>query len=252
MEWTLPPELTRQVVSYLNAPPSGPHKQQSRQDGLSRVRYATVSRDWQAIIEERTFSTLHLTTAKRLEEFKSLNLDPRRKSCVRRIDLRVELESYGVAARARFETDEEHARNNKIFTEAITSVLRVLQSWPNDGPGIALSIAAWSPSDWGAIADRKANRQRRKEARFDRTSDLLNRRFERAYLRWNGSLGTLSIPIIREIHVNGLSTGRLIQPASCALIASNLPNLRYIHLSLNDECKRDKPLRRSNRNSVST
>ena len=121
MGWPLPPELTRQVVSYINARPSGPHEQQSR-DGLSR--YATVNRDWQAIIEELTFSTLHLKTAKRLEEFKSLNLDSRRKSCVRRINLRVELESYHVAARARFETDEEHARNNKIFTEAITSALK--------------------------------------------------------------------------------------------------------------------------------
>lgn len=186
IEWPLPPELIRQVVSYINAPPSGPHKQQSRHKGLSR--YATVNRDWQAIIEELTFSTLHLKTAKRLEEFKSLNLDSRRKSCVRGIDLRVELESYDVAARARFETDEEHARNNKIFTEAITSALQILASWPNNERRIALSIEAWSPSDWGAIADRKANIQRRREARFDRTSDLLHRRFERAYLRWNGEV----------------------------------------------------------------
>lgn len=250
MGWPLPPELTRRVVLYINAPPSGLHEQRSHQDG--RSKYATVNRDWQAIIEERTFSTLHLRTAKRLEEFKSLNLGPRRKSCVRKIDLRVELESYDVAARARFETDEEHARNNKIFTEAITSVLQVLASWPNNEPGIALFIAALSPSDWGAIADRKANIQRRKAARFDRTSDLLDRRFERAYLRWNGSPGSLSIPVIREIHVNGLSTSRLIEPSSCALIASNLPNLRRIYLDLKDECKRDKPLRRSNRNSVSS
>ena len=204
MGWPLSPELTRQVVLYINARPSSAHKQQSRQDGLSR--YAAVNHYWQAIIEELTFSTIHLKTAKRLEEFKSLNLGPRRKSCVRRIDLCVELESYDVAARARFETDEEHARNNKIFTEAVTSVLQVLASWPNNELGIALSIAALSPSDWAATADRQANIQRRRAARFDRTSDLLDRRFERAYLRWNGSPGSLRIPIIREIHVNGLST----------------------------------------------
>ncbi|KAJ5637143.1 hypothetical protein N7490_007022 [Penicillium lividum] len=246
----LPPELTGLIVSYI-APPLEPHEQQQGQSHLSQ--YATVDRVWQEIIEERTFSTLCLGTAKRLDEFRRLKLNSRRKSCIRRIDLLVELEPYDVDARSRFETDEEHQRNNMLFTQAIQSLLQVLASWPNNPQGIELSIIAQSPSDIGAIPDERERRKRRKAARFDREKDLLNLRYEKSYLQLDESFKSLSVPIISSLSVKKLYFyGRLIQPASCARLASNLPCLRSVILDLNDDCKRDKSLRKRNRNDFAT
>ncbi|KAJ5776962.1 hypothetical protein N7520_000208 [Penicillium odoratum] len=243
----LPPELIGLMVSYITAPPLSPHEQQHGQSHLSQ--YATVDRVWQEIIEERTFSTICLGTAKRLDEFRRLKLNSRRKSCIRRIDLIVELEPYDVDARARFETDEEHQRNNKLFTQAIHSLLQVLASWPNNPQGIELSITAQSPSDMSAIPDLRERRKRRKAARFDRVTDLLHRRYEKSYLQLDKIFKCFSVPIISSLHVREfILHGRLIQPASCARLASNLTCLRSVTLDLNDECKRDKTLRKRNRN----
>lgn len=247
---TLSPELTGLIVSYITAPPLNPREQRRAQSYLSQ--YATVDRVWQEIIEKRTFSTLCLGTAKRLDEFRRLNLDSRRKTYIRKIDLIVELELYDVDARSRFETDEEHQRNNRLFTQAIQSLLQVLASWPNNPRGIKLFITAQSPSDIGAIPDQRERRIRKKAARFDRTEDLLNRRFETSYLQLDESFKSLSVPIISSLNVDGLScNGRVIQPASCARLASNLACLRSVTLALSDDCKQDKPLRKRNRNGMS-
>lgn len=92
----------------------------------------------------------------------------------------------------------------------------------------------------------------KKAARFDRTEDLLNRRFETSYLQLDESFKSLSVPIISSLNVDGLScNGRVIQPASCARLASNLACLRSVTLALSDDCKQDKPLRKRNRNGMS-
>lgn len=64
----LPPELIMLIIPFLANPDS--------HYGLAP--YATVSREWQAMVESRTFAYLELTTAKRLEEFKEIVAQNRR------------------------------------------------------------------------------------------------------------------------------------------------------------------------------
>ncbi|KAJ6109960.1 hypothetical protein N7486_002195 [Penicillium sp. IBT 16267x] len=204
--------------------------------------YATVSREWQLVIEQRTFNTINLNTSERLAAFKQIVAqNTRRKTCIRNINLVVELEPYSIEARAEFETAEEHRRNNEIFVPAIKSLFSILESWPENEPGINLSIEALSPSD-------ATNPQRARQARRDPTKDLRQRRFERSYLQFSED-HLERLPVIHA--VTALSMGdvhlrRLILPASCALIAS--PRLHRLSLSLSYNEKREKALRKQNRN----
>lgn len=115
---SLPPELISRVADYINT-------RAWYEPKLQLVPYATVSRRWQAEIERRTFSTIYPHRAKRFQEFEQLASNAYRRSCIRHIDLTVELESYDEKARGNFETDEEHQRNNKIFTTTTTGVIHV-------------------------------------------------------------------------------------------------------------------------------
>ncbi|KAJ6110709.1 hypothetical protein N7486_002944 [Penicillium sp. IBT 16267x] len=135
-EYRLPIELTAQVISYLIDP------------GFDPAPHATVSREWQLVIEQRTFNTINLNISERLAAFKQIVAqNTRRKTCIRNINLVVELEPYSIKARAEFETAEEHRRNNEIFVPAIQSLFIILESWPKNEPGINLLIKALSPSD---------------------------------------------------------------------------------------------------------
>ncbi|KAJ5902915.1 hypothetical protein N7495_003443 [Penicillium taxi] len=81
---------------------------------LELAQYASVNRNWQAVVEERSWATLRVKTGTplSLDQFERLTNDPRRQSYIRNIELIVELEPYDEAARAHFETESEHERNN--------------------------------------------------------------------------------------------------------------------------------------------
>ncbi|GAD92251.1 predicted protein [Paecilomyces variotii No. 5] len=243
-EYWLPPEILRKVISYFISPVI--YIAES-----SVAPYATVSRDWQAIIERYTFSTLRLNNRRRLEEFRQITArDKRRRSYIRKIKLTVQLESYYAELRREFETPEEHSRNNKIFEETILSLLRYLATWSENRAGIKLSIAAQSLSD--SIYD-GFEEVRRKENIL--SNDLLHRRFERSYLQVqeDNMRKIPAVNVITKLKVIGGHAGdRLIQPVSCAIIASRLPRLHSISLRLWDSEKRDKALREANRNGKHT
>lgn len=240
-DYWLPPELTAQVISYFIA---------SAPVNLGLARYATVNRQWQTIIERYTFSSILVDASQRLEEFDQIVArNGRRRSYIRDINLAVELESYDIKARTEFETAEENSRNNKIFEETIQSLFRILEPWPEDPVGIRLSLEAHSPSD----AFGGKSRERWRKGSRD-PHDLLERRYEKHYLQFpEGSLDKL--PTVRTITTLFVKGGggyrsnycRLIQPASCAIIASRLPLLHTIDFNLADNEKRDKSLRKRNR-----
>ncbi|KAJ5732551.1 hypothetical protein N7493_004032 [Penicillium malachiteum] len=128
-EYRLAIELTAQVISYLIDSGSDP------------APYATVNREWQMLIEHRTFKTITLNT---------------------------KLEPYSIEARAELETAEEQRRNNEIFVAAIQSLFNIFKSWSENEPGIDLSIGAESVSDF-------VDRQRSRQARRAPENDLRQR-----------------------------------------------------------------------------
>ncbi|KAJ5706889.1 F-box domain protein [Penicillium malachiteum] len=92
-EYRLPIELTAQVISYLIDSGSDP------------APYATVNREWQMLIEQRTFNTINLNTSERLAAFKkTVAQNTRRKIYIREIHLVAELELNSIKARVELET----------------------------------------------------------------------------------------------------------------------------------------------------
>ncbi|KAJ5906757.1 uncharacterized protein N7473_003673 [Penicillium subrubescens] len=222
----LPPELISLVLNHLKI--ARDHEGRS----FSLAPYATLGRHWQAIIERRTFAKIRIHTAKRLEEFQRIVTNPSRRSCVKRINLVVRLESYDVQARAQWETDEDRQQNNKIFTSTICTLFKILSSWPNDAASIELSIQAMCPSDF---LDMK---QRRKPAARSRLDDLLQKRYERSYLQFSRTTTDVQcppVPIVNYLSIRGLRNKRLIEPASSVFIASKLPRLNRVELLMKDE-----------------
>ncbi|KAJ5200092.1 hypothetical protein N7472_005296 [Penicillium cf. griseofulvum] len=204
MGFPLPPELTTIVLEYVIS-----------EENANLALYATVNRDWQAIIERRTLSRIKINIAKRLAEFNQLPWDQtlwsQRRCHVRKIDLIVELESYDGEARTRYENEEEMQRNSNIFTISIQSLFNTLSEWPDNEAGVTLSIIARSPGD---IKTRKW------EPRI-LANDIWDIRHERSYLQFNeGAVGH-----------------RKLEPASTSLIASKLPRLYNLELVLDDNCK---------------
>ncbi|KAJ5093631.1 hypothetical protein N7456_009492 [Penicillium angulare] len=243
MAWPLPPELTGHIVSLLENP-------LTRTDTkLGLAQYSSVNRDWQHIVEERSWAKIQVKTGTplNLDEFERLTKDPRRQSYIRDIELIVELEPYDDAARAHFETESEHERNNQIFSEAIKIVLQIVAKW-RSSQGISLSIKVQSPSDLAATPNR---RKRIKAARGERTADILNRRFETNYLRLNTFESQIvPISIVHTLEIEGLADRRQIAAISCLRLVSRFPNLHTLNLLLNDTCKRDKGLRKRNRDEL--
>ncbi|EAW24578.1 F-box domain protein [Aspergillus fischeri NRRL 181] len=167
-QYRLPLEIISLVISYLDVSTSS-----------SLVPYATVSREWQACIEQRTFAILKLNSPQRLEEFcQIVACNKQRQIYVRELHLLIHLEPYDIKARAYFETAAEHSRNNEIFVQTMQKVLQILSTWPENHRGIKLSIQAQSPGD-----PVRGDRQRLKRARHTPEEDLLDRRFERSYLQ---------------------------------------------------------------------
>jgi hypothetical protein len=218
--------------------------------------YATVNRDWQAIVERQTFSSIKINTNKRLAEFKKLPWDQlswgQRRSHLQKIDFIVELESYDGEARTRYENEEEMQRNSKVFTTSIQSLFNALSEWPDNEAGISLSIMAQSPSDIRAQGPEARKQRGWGKSRY-LTDDIWDKRYQRSYLQFNEEVvGTQcqAVPIITSLHIMGAMENRKIEPSSSSFITSKLPRLHDLHLTLDDTCKWDPQLIKRRRNGM--
>ncbi|GES63345.1 hypothetical protein ATEIFO6365_0007003200 [Aspergillus terreus] len=222
---TLPPEIINNAFSFLPTP---------------LAPYAGVSKQWQGLIERRTFSEVHLTTA-RLPDFQRI-VGPSRYSIVRQIQFITILPEYEIAARSKFEGDEDRERNNQAFSMAISSLFHALHSWP-DRSQVTLTIFAQSPSDWYAEPD-KEKRMKRYNMGNLWGRDLLDHRYERSYLQWSAQ-DMPSVNAVVALNIIGEGDWRRIAPAAVARIACRLPRLRKIDCMLCDNERKDLVLRDS-------
>ncbi|KXG47504.1 uncharacterized protein PGRI_013740 [Penicillium griseofulvum] len=242
MGFQLPPELTTIVLEYIIG-----------KENANLAPYATINRDWQAIVERRTFERIKINTAKRLAEFNQFPWDQvlwrQRRYHVRKIELIVELESYDGEARTRYENEEEMQRNSNIFTISIQSLFNTLSEWPDNEAGVTLSIRAQSPGDISAQGP-EIRKQRGWEPRI-LADDIWDMRHERSYLQFNeGAVGAQcrAVPIIMYLDIMGAMGHRKLEPASTSLIASKLPRLHDLELCLDDNCKWNPQIRKFRRN----
>jgi len=220
--------------------------------------YSTVSKEWRAIIERFTFSTLHLTPT-RFSDFERIARGSRR-ALVRQIPLDVVLESYDKEARERHENDEDRLRNNEIFTQKIRRTFEILHSCSDDGSvvhGIILSICAFSIRDISSMPYEEVIHGR-KAAKYGGSGDILDRRFEQSYIGFldqsDAKAGERmeSVAKITDLRVDcGWSNRwRYISPVASSIIASNLPHLENMNSWLWDNEKKNAGLRESSRQGM--
>ncbi|PQE03627.1 Oxoglutarate iron-dependent oxygenase protein [Rutstroemia sp. NJR-2017a BBW] len=117
------------------------------QDGCSLADFATVSREWQTIIELHNFSRIKLRSS-RLADFGSMVY--RNRSLVRYIWLCLELQEYDCTECEPQLEDPKLLRlsdaDNALITTAFQDLFSALSVWEPDG-SLLLDISVFSPSD---------------------------------------------------------------------------------------------------------
>ncbi|KAL2818074.1 hypothetical protein BJX63DRAFT_83196 [Aspergillus granulosus] len=222
----LPPEIISHVLSYL--------------DSSSLAPYAIVSKQWQAIIEKRTFSSLSLDTTQLLELARTVSRP--RQHLIRQLRLKILSPEYAPAAREEVETDEDREQNNHAFTDAIHSLFKVLAGWSNNTEAsLSLSIYARSPSDYVENSLEEIKRRSRN------SKDLLQWRYESSYLQFLDSPETF--PMVHTVGAfetcgnEDIQINRNIAPAAISRILSRLPRVRKVQGRLSDDERKNHFLR---------
>lgn len=128
---SLPLEIRRMILKSLI------------QDGCCEARYATISRELQAVVEQKNFSRLKLTPS-HLACFGDIVY--RRRELVRYLWLCIELQDYDCSQCADEETDTWHESNTNIIKATIRELFIILSTWKPSG-SLVLDISVHSPSD---------------------------------------------------------------------------------------------------------
>lgn len=255
----LPSEISRRIVFFLGAPYSWNDRRQETVAANKLAPYATISRAWQAEVEQDTYRRLHLTPDRVSHALAHEGLlSPARVSYIRSIHLNVVLDSYDDAARERAESDEEKSRNNETFTVAVREAFRLLgrlyeslrksRSGEEYAGQLTLILTAHSPSDPKPGTDFIS---RRKERRNGRTKNLQELRYQSSYLELmpdpnldgGPNLPDVSLPFT-AFFVHGMPLRRFFSPAACCHLAARMHRLRQVNWQLWDNEKKDLGLRR--------
>lgn len=262
----LPSEISRRIVSLLGAPYCWSDQRQERVAANGIASYATVSRVWQAEVEQRTFRRLYLTP-NRISYALGQDglLSPDRVGYIRSIHLDVLLASYDDAARHRVESDEDKYRNNETFSITVRRVVLLLGRL-YDNPRKSLSgdrrnarqltliLTAQSRSDPRPGNDFVFRRQRTRKG-LDK--DLLELRYQSSYLELlpdpddDGEtvVPHVNLPFTTFI-VDGMPPKRFFSPAACCYLAARMPCLRQVKWQLWDNEKKGMRLRRRMRDEL--
>ncbi|KAJ3466629.1 hypothetical protein MRS44_004193 [Fusarium solani] len=106
--------------------------------------YATVSKEWQSVIEKKNFGRLKLHPSS-LDSLQRLT--EQQQGLVKHIWLNIELKRYTCRSCRKMESLTSIYANNKIMAEAITRLFFLLANWKQNGGGLTLELNAYSPSD---------------------------------------------------------------------------------------------------------
>jgi hypothetical protein len=111
--------------------------------GCSVARLATVSGEWQANIEKKTFSRITVTR-RRLTTFGTMTR--RNVKLVKHLWFCIELPEYDCSQCEQYHSEEWHDRNNDIIEGSIRILFRDLSTWLSDRE-LVLDVSIYSPSD---------------------------------------------------------------------------------------------------------
>lgn len=218
----LPPELRALVVESLVD-----HWRHDEREPTSIAPYASVSKEWQAIIERHNFSFLRVTQNS-LDQFESSVVGSRR-SILTMIILDVILPTYDNDPCEKKETWEDMAGNNRCFTKSVYGLFRILSTWVLEEAhrdGIDLILHVSSPSDL-----RNANFELWQRRRWN-IRDIGEKRFSDSWIDFVGNdevFGRVNylprVQVIRSFQASPKNHRSLI-PAAHADIVAKLSGLR--------------------------
>lgn len=110
-----------------------------------RSSFASVSLEWQLVMERENFRWLKVTNSG-LEEFDAFTRG--RRHLVEYVWLNIELPTYTCHSCDDRESPSSTSRNRSTVRKAITRLFSILSTWPSSGASeINLEISAQSPSD---------------------------------------------------------------------------------------------------------
>ncbi|KAL0930993.1 oxoglutarate iron-dependent oxygenase [Colletotrichum truncatum] len=219
--YQLPPELRATVVECLV------DHWRHGDESDSIAGYASVCKEWQAIVERYNFSVLRVTQSG-LDEFET-SLVGSRRGLLRQINLYVQLPTYDNDPCEKKETWEDKAENNTCFTRAVYGLFRLMSSWTleeahRDGIDLTLSIS--SPSDL-----RNANFELWQRRRWN-IKDIGEKRFADSWIDFVGHDEEFArmnlLPFVQVIRSFKASpqNHRALMPAAHADIIARLPGLQ--------------------------
>ncbi|KAI1322653.1 hypothetical protein F5Y16DRAFT_35340 [Xylariaceae sp. FL0255] len=209
---SLPPEITREIIKLvLEGWPGGASV------------CASVSRQWQYLVERKNFAFLVLNRS-RLESSQKI-MTPARQAFVRLLHLELELPEEKMNASL-----EEHDLEGQLLTGAVIEFFKVLSSWrlpPADysqRSGVDLIIHIYSPrttSLWHSPETALVCKNALSAIPESASSQIPE-------LPWVGSFTLLSRGGIALVDL------RTIDPISCSIIASRLPNIHEASLTMHE------------------
>lgn len=181
--------------------------------------YATVSREWQKVVETITFAELYLTDG-RLTDLGHI-MNRRRQSNLRHVMCHVMLGLY--ASTNDRETVSQHRESTRVLNDYMLELFTTMGKWRAEdaGPaGVQLKIVINSPSDEPASYVPGDHRQ--------------NRRARAALARIGVPPESLPpVPVI-----SGLAcAGRHLELASVTLLVTKLPNLRTLDVEMEHDTR---------------
>lgn len=223
---------------------------------------ATVCRDWQTMIEKRTFAQISLTIPC-LADTNTLSILFRKRNYIRYILFRVDLEQYRAEGCANKEpgTRDVSPTGNRIIVDGFESLFRALSSWEPRGD-LVLDIDV-SPPSWHQLYFRchspwpelcEAHQYAEKKA-LHHIIDIASFTDEESEMWWWRGLPL--VPVVGCVHLGHLSY-RQWDPAALSSMLTRFPNMevlcyeywRYKHAdSYTDERKCLFYPRQSNRHS---
>lgn len=250
---TLPQDIIDQIISYLVPRNRKPGASSDKDDGsfppLAPLAGA-ISYRVQCAVERQTFKSIKISSQE-LQEFSQI-LTPRRRFLLTSLSFTAILPTYDAEAATRAESPAERAANDESYTEAISSLFHLLESWEIENPELvsyrfALTIThPQSPSDGStsfSIAPQAGAPHRNKRS-------IRHGRYLHSYISLEKPA---SLPILHRVkklempQPKAVVARRNLCPKVSMLFASKMPNLEQIEVSVDDDEKRFPEIRKQNR-----
>ncbi|KAK7756342.1 hypothetical protein SLS62_001568 [Diatrype stigma] len=215
----LPQELVAKIAGYL------PDRHEGKR---IRPALATLSRSWQGAIEHFTFETLHITSDDLGDFFLAFARHRTRRRFLQDLKIDVILPRYSDEDCAKYETADDRAANNDVFSRHTLGLLKELSQWPAGGK-LNLVIGMYSPMDSIHRDPEKLDRDRY-EVALGRRQDIFSERYCYSYIRFADTCPV--VPRVTSLYAH--SGTRFLDPGSLVALTAAFPNLERINWPYED------------------